>query len=85
MRTLIRTALNGSKIHLNAKGSAYLAVNFIKFIREGNKTTTQTRTKQGNSRFGQDFQTSQLLKLGNFLTSLALSAPQHPSRSMMKR
>jgi lysophospholipase L1-like esterase len=29
-----RTALNGSKIHLNAKGSAYLAANFIKFIRE---------------------------------------------------
>ncbi|CAB4033137.1 Hypothetical predicted protein, partial [Paramuricea clavata] len=32
-----RTALNGSKIHLNAKGSAYLAVNFIKFIREAIK------------------------------------------------
>ena len=77
-----RTALNGSKIHLNAKGSAYLAVNFIKFIREGNKTTTQTRTMQGNSRFGQGFQTSQLLQLGNLLTSLALSAPQHPSRKM---
>ena len=27
------SCLNGSNIHLNSKGSAYLAVNFIKFIR----------------------------------------------------
>jgi hypothetical protein len=28
-----KSCLNGSNLHLNAKGSAYLAVNFIKFIR----------------------------------------------------
>ncbi len=27
------SCLNGSNLHLNSKGSAYLAVNFIKFIR----------------------------------------------------
>ena len=27
------SCLNGSNLHLNPKGSAYLAVNFIKFIR----------------------------------------------------
>ena len=81
---IYRTALNGSKNHLSAKGSAYLAANLIKFIREGNKTNTQTRTRQGNRRFGQDFQISQPLQLGNVLTSLALSAPQHPRHSMVK-
>lgn len=29
------TCLNGSKLHLNAKGSALLAVHFIKFLRKG--------------------------------------------------
>ena len=29
------TCLDGSKLHLNAKGSALLAVHFIKFLRNG--------------------------------------------------
>ena len=29
------SALNGSKLHLNAKGSSLLAVQFIKFLRSG--------------------------------------------------
>ncbi len=37
------TCLNGSKLHLNAKGSAYLANNFIKFIRPlGKRAKLQT-------------------------------------------
>ncbi len=37
------TCLNGSKLHLNAKGSAYLANNFIKFIKPlGKQAKLQT-------------------------------------------
>ncbi len=35
------TCLNGSKLHLNAKGSAYLASNFIKFISEAIGKTSE--------------------------------------------
>ena len=42
--TLNESCLNGSQLHLNSKGSAYLATNFIKFIRGNNiKTTTPSR------------------------------------------
>ena len=33
--SLDATCLNGSKLHVNAKGSALLAVHFIKFLRSG--------------------------------------------------
>lgn len=36
------SCLNGSKLHLNAKGSAYLACNFIKFIRPKGKVARQS-------------------------------------------
>ena len=47
-RNLDSSCLNGSLLHLNAKGSAYLAANFIKFLR-GNMNKDATRifsTKQ---------------------------------------
>ena len=54
------SCLNGSKLHLNAKGSAYLANNFIKFIRPLGKQSNQ-QTDFGNP----------IHQLGQLLTQLA--------------
>ena len=64
------SALNSSKLHLNPKGTAYLAVNFINFLR--NRVYSKRRSKQLSK---QDFQNAQLLQLGNYLTTLAMTNP----------
>ena len=71
------SALNSSKLHLNPKGTAYLAVNFINFLR--NKVYSKRRSKQLSN---QDFQNAQLLQLGNYLTTLAMT---NPTQSMQTR
>ena len=55
------TCINGSKLHLNAKGSAYLATNFIKFIRPKHKQV---------ARYSKDFQ-NPIYQLGQLLTQFA--------------
>jgi hypothetical protein len=37
---------NGSKLHLNAKGAALLAVDFINFLRRGKPSATYSRNRQ---------------------------------------
>ena len=71
------SALNSSKLHLNPKRTAYLAVNFINFLR--NKLYSKRRSKQLSN---QDFQNAQLLQLGNYLTTLAMT---NPTQSMQTR
>ena len=71
------SALNSSKLRLNPKGTAYLAVNFINFLR--NKVYSKRRSKQLSN---QDFQNAQLLQLGNYLTTLAMT---NPTQSMQTR
>ena len=57
------SCLNGSKLHLNAKGSAYLANNFIKFIRPLGKQSKQ-----------QTGFVNPIHQLGQLLTQLARQA-----------
>ena len=64
------SALNSSKLHQNPKGTAYLAVNFINFLR--NRVYSKRRNKQLSK---QDFQNAQLLQLGKYLTTLAMTNP----------
>ena len=45
------SCLNGSNIHLNSKGSAYLAVNFIKFIRSKDVQSNYHHHKSKDFRF----------------------------------
>ena len=40
------SCLNGSKLHLNAKGTALLAVDFINFLRGGKLSATYSRNRQ---------------------------------------
>ena len=61
------SGLNNSKLHLNAKGTAYLAVNLIKFIRHKKPNVFSNSRRQSKI-----FHKSQLLQLGNLLTSLAM-------------
>ena len=61
------SGLNNSKLHLNAKGTAYLAVNFIKFIRHKKPNGFSNSRRQSEI-----FHKSQLLQMGNLLTSLAI-------------
>ncbi len=42
------TALNNSNLHLNSKGTAYLAVNFIKFIRNDTVRKQVDRRQSSN-------------------------------------
>ena len=55
-----------SKLHLNAKETAYLAVNFIKFIR-----LKKPKGVSRSPRQSENFHRSQLLQLESPLTSLA--------------
>lgn len=50
------SCLNGSLLHLNAKGSAFLATNFIKFLRGSNPSAPMNRQRKRNA----DFQTRRL-------------------------
>ena len=61
------SGLNNSKLNLNAKGTTYLAVNFIKFIRYKKLNGFSNSRRQSEI-----FHKSQLLQLGNLLTSLAI-------------
>ena len=75
-RNLDSSCLNGSLLHLNAKGSAYLAANFIKFLRGNTPFVPTTSPKQ---RRNQDFlnKTARLSFLEDIL-SMMLS-PQRPN------
>ena len=61
--TIDHSCLNGSKLHLNAKGSAILAVHLIKFLKGGKASTSTSPKKQ---RY-EDFQRSAIQKLGELL------------------
>jgi lysophospholipase L1-like esterase len=45
------TCLNGSQLHLNAKGSAFLATNFIKFLRGSNANVKSSYRNHRNGDF----------------------------------
>lgn len=63
------SGLNGSRLHLNAKGSSLLAVQFIKFLRSGSGKHTQTR---------KGFQISTIQQLGKLLMELGgFHTPAH--------
>ena len=63
--------LNGSGIHLSAKGTAILATKFIKFLRGEENSMSSSRNE--------DFHISALQQLlGNFLRSMTTSpVPRH--------
>ena len=65
------SCLNGSGIHLSAKGTAILATNFIKFLRGDGHSMSSSRNE--------DFHISALQQLlGNFLRSMTTSpVPRH--------
>lgn len=66
------SCLNGSKLHLNAKGSAYLATSFIKFLRP---SANKARRPQGPQGFH-----APLRQLGQLIMQLAsgpIRAPVH--------
>ena len=64
------SGLIGSRLHLNAKGSSLLAVQFIKFLRSGSDRYNQTC---------KDFQTSAIEQLGKLLMELGSFPP--PARN----
>ena len=66
------SVLNGSKLHLNAKGSALLATRFIKFINPNRQTYNQTAA--GNHIYSENF-------LRGLINMVALSqSPMLPRR-----
>ena len=68
------SCLNSSKLHLNAKGSAYLATSFIKFIRpSGNGNSYKPRKP--------DFHISSIQQLGKILMELGSHTPNGKPRS----
>ena len=50
------SCLNGSALHLNPKGSAFFATNFMKFLRGSNPSAPMNRQRKRNA----DFQTRRL-------------------------
>ena len=73
------SCLNESKLHINTKGSALLAVQFIKFLRFNKDHDGTTPTKRNNSR--RDFhQMSTLCQLGKFLMNLWKEHPRSRRR-----
>ena len=68
------SCLNNSKLHLNAKGSAILAVHFINFLKGGNVSTLPRRQRYEN------FQRSAMQKLGELLKIIV-----PPDRNTRKR
>ena len=73
-RNLDSSCLNGSLLHLNVKGSALLATNFIKFLR----ANTSASTIRPNQRRSQDFldKTARLSFLEDILS--VMLSPQRP-------
>ena len=68
------SCLNSSKLHLNAKGSAYLATSFIKLIRpSGNGNSYRPRKP--------DFHISSIQQLGKILMELGSHTPNGKPRS----
>ncbi|CAB3987373.1 Hypothetical predicted protein [Paramuricea clavata] len=59
--TIDDTCLNGSKLHLNAKGSAILVVHFINFLKGGSASVSPRKQRH------QDFPRSTIQKLGELL------------------
>lgn len=57
------TCLNGSRLHLNAKGSAFLATHFIEFL----KGKQHSRPRQSH---GEGFQLSTINQLGDLLKTI---------------
>jgi hypothetical protein len=49
-KNLNETCLNGSHLHLNPKGSAYLATNFIGFIKGDNIRSSMPSRRDGSFR-----------------------------------
>ena len=74
--TLDSTCLNGSNIHLNAKGSAILATKFITFLR-GNKSSK-------TSHYHEDFSLTTLHQLGNLLRTIGIF-PVHKYQKKKRR
>ena len=74
--TLDSTCLNGSNIHLNAKGSAILATKFITFLR-GNKSSK-------TSHYHEDFPLTTLHQLGNLLRTIGIF-PVHKYQKKKRR
>ncbi len=64
--TIDHSCLNGSKLHLNAKGSAILAVHLIKLLKGGNASTSTSPKKQ----IYEDFRRSAIQKLGELLNMI---------------
>ena len=62
--TIDQTCLNGSKLHLNGKGSSLLAVRFIRFLR------AQSSRKQHDHTGERDFQMALLKQVGEMLTKI---------------
>ena len=70
------TCLNGSQLHLNDKGNAFLATNFIKFLRGGDvKAHTKSSYRSYRDRDFRRNRSAQLNILQDFLK--LLSIPQH--------
>ena len=63
--TIDDTCLNKSRLHLNAKGSAILAVHFITFLRGDRASLTPRKQRH------EDFQQSAIQKLGELLKMIA--------------
>ena len=61
--SLNKTSLNGSKLHLNAKGSAILASHFISFIRGGQSLRHSPRRSRRDFQMDTMNQLQELLKL----------------------
>ena len=74
--TLDSTCLNGSNIHLNAKGSAILATKFITFL-GGNKSSK-------TSHYHEDFPLTTLHQLGNLLRTIGIF-PVHKYQKKKRR
>ena len=63
--TIDDTCLNKSRLHLNEKGSAILAVHFITFLRGDRASLTPRKQRH------EDFQQSAIQKLGELLKMIA--------------
>ena len=61
--SLDKTSLNGSKLHLNAKGSAILASHFISFIKGGQSLRHSPRRSRRDFQMDTMNQLQELLKL----------------------
>ena len=66
------SCLNGSNLHLNQKGTAFLAMNFIRSIRGKRKVYNKKNKYQGSSDNSQNFHGSAIQKIIKGLSELIL-------------